>query len=331
MSARWSWDPLTGPARLGEELRRDGIAVIAMGAAAADIQQGPWSFAERLLGQRPWLVERQPIKPIPGGRSFSSGSMTAPFHTDSQCALGVPPSLQVMLCVQPAREGGESLYLDTWPLLARIAREDPALLGLLFERQRRLPFVFGDFIGATVSLRGSHLVFSHTAFPRPGDRVAVQLQPWIDAAPVIAVKACAGDAIVIHNHRLLHGRRAFDDPARAFVRLLVWNREPWPAPEELLARAGVARQRLEARTADAPPALQARLGIEAPAPVAARQRLDVVLELLRGTPAGVLAGREDLSEAELYRWRDAVLRAGLGSLGEVLPRDEQALDRLLAE
>jgi hypothetical protein len=98
--------------------------------------------------------------------------MAAPFHSDSQSFLGVPPHVQVMACLRAAGAGGESLYLDTWALLERIALEHPALCALLFEAPRRFPFVFGDVFGPTVSLRGGSLVFTHTAFPEEGDPVA---------------------------------------------------------------------------------------------------------------------------------------------------------------
>jgi len=44
------------------------------------------------------------------------------------------------------------------------------------------------------------------------------------------------DCVEVVNHRLLHGRRAFDDPGRD-LRLLVWRRDPFPAPEAWRGRA----------------------------------------------------------------------------------------------
>jgi hypothetical protein len=49
----------------------------------------------------------------------------------------------------------------------------------------------------------------------------------------------------------------------------------------------------------------------------AQRRLEVVLELLRATPAGVLSGRERVPESELYRWRDQVLRAALAAVADM--------------
>jgi hypothetical protein len=94
--------------------------------------------------------------------------------------------------------------------------------------------------------------------------------------------------VLIHNHRLLHGRRAFQDESRSFTRLLVWRRAPWPAPSRWLERA-------ESRGPVGPP------------PPEVSRRLGLVLELLRGVPAGVLSAREGVPESELYAWRDAAL------------------------
>jgi gamma-butyrobetaine dioxygenase len=270
--------------------------------------------AERLLGERPVLIERQPIRAVPGGRSFSSGRMAAPFHTDSQTFLGVPPHVQVMACASAAQSGGESLYLDTWPLLARVERDLPELFADLFTSVRRFPFVFGDVVGPTAAARGGSLVFTHTARPRPEDGVAARLEPFVDSEPVVAVRAAAGDLVLIHNHRLLHGRRAFADERRSFTRLLVWRRAAWPAPPRWLDRANAARQVLDERLRGAPAAMREAHGLaEAPSADVQRQ-LAVVLELLRGVPPGVLSAREGVPEPEIYRWRDAVLRGGAAAL-----------------
>jgi hypothetical protein len=228
--------------------------------------------------------------------------MAAPFHTDSQTLLGVPPHVQVMACGASSETGGENLYLDAWALLARVERDDPELGVALFRTVRRFPFVFGDVLGPTVSVRGGSLVFTHTARPLPEDTVAAGLRPFLETEPVIEVRAAPGDLVVIHNHRVLHGRRAFDDARRSFTRLLIWRARPFSAPSAWRARAEV-----EGKEADAGDWSEAAGGDRG-------QRLAVVLELLRGVPPGVISAREGVTEAEIYRWRDAVLRAGVASL-----------------
>jgi gamma-butyrobetaine dioxygenase len=297
--SRWDWSD-GGPHRLEAELAAAGLAWVHAPDLVEAAEREPWTVAERLLGVRPLLLERQPIRAVPGGRSFASGRMAAPFHSDSQTFLGVPPHVQVMACRRAAEAGGEGVYLDTWALLERVENEDLALLEDLFTAPRRQPFVFGDVCGPTVTARGGSLVFTHTARPLPDDSVAARLRPFVDAAPVLEVRAAPGDLVLIQNHRLLHGRRAFEDDGRWFTRLLLWRPGPWPAPERWLARA---------RPADG-------LGSAGSADV--QRRLGVVLELLRGVPPGVLSAREGIPESELYAWRDAALGGAAGSLASAV-------------
>ncbi len=330
---RLAWDAAFGREALDAALSAAGIAWLRAPELAEAAEREPWALCERLLGERPMLLERQPIRAVPGGRSFASGRMAAPLHSDSQTFLGVPPHVQVMACRSAAAAGGEGHYLDTWGLLKRIERERPELLARLFETPRRFPFVFGDVFGPTVSLRGGSLVFTHSPRPPSDDDFARELQPFLDSSPLVVVKAEPGDLVLIHNHRLLHGRSAFLDERRSFTRLLVWRRQPWPAPERWRARAEACAQASAERLRSAPAAVQEAYGVAPPTPAETLRRASVVLELLRGVPAGVLSAREGVAEPELYRWRDAFLKGaatGLAAADAASPDAAPAawLDRL---
>jgi gamma-butyrobetaine dioxygenase len=328
--ARWAWDPAEGPRRLHSELLGSGLAWIRAPHLVEAASRDSWDVATRLLGERPELVERQPIRPVPHGRSFASGAMAAPFHSDSQTFLGVPPHLQVMACRQAAVAGGESLYLDAWPLITTIERGAPELFARLFDTPRRFPFYFGDFFGPTVSLRGGSLVFTHSAFPEEGDGVAAALAPFLESTAAIEVRAEAGDVLVAQNHRLLHGRRAFDG-GREFTRLLIWPREALPSPEAWRRLAERAAAQSKAALQDEPSAVRDRFGLADEPDPPARRRLGVVLDLLRGVPAGVLSAREGVPELELYRWRSAALSAGFTALAaEPDPADDRDVRAALA-
>jgi hypothetical protein len=321
---RADWDSVGGPEQIRAALVEGGLAWVHDPALAAAAEGEPWAVAERLLGERPLLVERQPIRPVPGGRSFSSGRMAAPFHSDSQMFLGVPPHVQVMACHRAAVAGGEGRYLDTWELLARIEREDPGLFRDLFTRPRRIPFVFGDVFGSTVSWRGGSLVFTHGARTLPGDQVGARLRPYLESTPAIEVRAEPGDLVLIHNHRLLHGRAEFEGETRAFTRLLVWRHQPLPAPAPWRDQASAIGRAQADRLREAPAAVRAGYGEAEPLHADTLRRLGIVLELLRGVPAGVLAAREGVPEPELYRWRDAALSGateGLASEAGAPPAD----------
>lgn len=265
---------------LRDQLLADGYAVLP--APARDVGD-PWSFVHELIGVRPEMVERQPIRPIDGGRSFASTTVFTPFHTDSQDFLGAPPALQIMICRRAASDGGATRLVDGARLLARLARENPALHQRLVTEPRHHRFYFGDVLGPTVAVKRGHIVWTHSPLPpAPGDEIGHALACELAREPVITLPVRDGETLVVDNHRMLHGREAFSDPARELVRLLAWLPRPL-----------------------------AQLGAATPTP-----RIAVVLELLTGVPPARLAAREGISEAELYALRSRALAAAARALDE---------------
>jgi hypothetical protein len=285
--------------RLVMEVRRQGFAVVrpdAIELGAETAARAPWEVAERVFGAPVELVERQPIAPVPWGKSFASTSAATPLHSDSQLWRNLPPHAQLMFCAKSAPTGGETLLVDTWSLLEGVERSDPELFHWLFDRPRRMPFLFGDIDGPTVSNRESSLVFTHSPRPLPNDAVAARLEKVLAAITPISLRIDDGELCVVDNHRMLHGRTAFSGDARRFTRLLVWLARPFGAPSRYLERATIVPTR------------------SVPAEVGLRRR--AVLDMLRGVPPGVLAQRLAVPEKLLYLWRDAALAAIDGALGE---------------
>lgn len=272
-----------------------GYATLRAGTPAAELVTtgglDGFTTVERLVAQRPDMVEQQPIRPVPGGRSFASSNVLTPLHTDSQDFRGVAPALQVNVCRRAAERGGETTLLDTWALLRRIARDEPPLFDALFTTVRRIPFYFGEVVGPTVARKGGHLVLTHSPIA-PRDDVGHALAAWIARAEQLEIALGSGDVLVVDNHRMLHGRRAFEDTRRALWRVLAWLPRPLAAPPDDLWR----------RSAATPPA--------EPLP----RRVRVVAEMIGGVAPGVLAAREGIAEAELYRWRNAALEAASAAL-----------------
>lgn len=266
-------------------LAADGHAV-APAPTPADAGE-PWALVERLVGLRPAMVERQAIRPLPGGRSFAASAAFTPFHTDSQDYLGAPPGLQVMICRRAAASGGATRLIDGWALLERIERDDPALFDALLAVPRRHRFYFGDVTRPTVTSDG-RLAWTHAPGP-PDDPVGRALDAFLARAPVIELAVQSGEMLLVDNHRMLHGRTAFTGE-RDFLRLLAWL--PAPLAEHPRYRARVAPA--------APPRGDARLA--------------TVLELVLGAPPARLAAREGITEAELYAWRTAALAAARAAL-----------------
>jgi gamma-butyrobetaine dioxygenase len=311
-------DPATEDALL-RSLAERGFARARVPGLLAKATRDPWAVARMLVREPVVMVESHPISPIPEGRSYASNRAETPLHTDSQSHRGVPPHLQVMLCERAASSGGETTLLDGWALLEQLAVADPELFEALLNHPRRIPFVFGDVIGPTVALRGDALVFTHSPMPAR-DEIGRRLAPWITAAPRIELAIEADEVLLVDNHRMLHGRNAFTDDRRRFVRLLVWAKIPTSAPSWLLDPARAVRARLAHATTHLSPELRERLlGPDSPAP--RTPRLEIVLELLRGASPGMLARRHGVAEPELYRWRDAAIR---GATAAIEPLDSPA-------
>jgi len=256
-----------------ERLAADGYVVLP--DAAPNLAE-PWRYITELLGERPEMVERQPIRPHARGVSYASTAVFTPFHTDSQDYLGAPPGLQVMACHRAAARGGQTRLVDGRALLERIASRDRALHDALLHEPRRQRFYFGDVVGPTVATKRGHLVWTLSPIPHD-DPVGVGLARELASAPVIELAVREGDVLLVDNHRMLHGRSAFEGE-RDFTRLLAWFTR---------------------------------------APSAGDRRLELVLDMLTGGAPPLVARRGGITEAELYALRSRALAAARAALEEL--------------
>lgn len=310
-----SADEVTSGAAVLQRVSSSGAVVVPLDRAwsmAPELlrdlaAQSPFGVATRLLGVEPLLVERQPIRAVPGGRSFASTAALTPLHTDSQMFLGVPAAIQILICICPAPRGGESVFVDGASLVARLEREDPGLAGEIFEVDRAQRFYFGDVAGPTLARRGGHLTWTVA----PGhlgaeDDVGRRLQAAMTRERALVHTLRSGEALVASNHRMLHGRQPFESgegahaQERELVRLLVWLERPLAADARHLARAKELSPPLDPLVSG---------------------RLRAVLAILRGVPPAKVANDAGVSEPVLYGWRDAFVRGGL----PLLLRDGAAL------
>jgi hypothetical protein len=274
-------------------LAEHGWALVPRGAYEPTALLDPWTFVADLLGDRPLMLERQPIRPVPTGRSLASTRVFAPLHTDSQDFLGAPPALQVMACRRAAAAGGATLLVDGWSLLERIAVEAPDLHRVLFTESRTMPFYFGTVVGPTVARKRGAPVLTVSPMPAT-DPIGRRLSAFIERTAPLEIAVGSGDVLLVDNHRMLHGRRAFEGDEREFMRFLAWLENPLSLPGR--------RPRVR------------NIGL---ATTEGERRLRVVLEMTTGLPPAKLAARERISEAELYRWRSIVFAAGLRALEEL--------------
>ena len=261
-SSPWAWASADSSERLWADIRRDGHTLFT-DPHALSRSGDPVAFSQHLFGLRPVRYQRMLVEPSAGGnqRSMPKTMFAGALHND--CAqLGMPPQIQVMVCERQSAMGGDSLVLDLWPVLERIANDDPALLRALFQVSRALPSGHTIRYGLTWTLMRGNLVCQHPTRARSG-HVGLAFQRFIDQARPARFKCQPGDVYVNNNHRCLHGRDAFNDPTRRFIRLLYWFAEPLAAPAHLLALARMGCAQLaESLAAQAEP-VQRLFGVSA--------------------------------------------------------------------
>ena len=310
---------IDGSGQLLQELAARGFAVLRAPDLTARAALERWAVAQELIGRRPARVDAARIAPVAGRSAFVESRGDAALHTD-QGAGRLPAHLQAWFCIRPAEQGGESLILDVWPLLRRIEREDRELFAALFTCVRRLGFSVGPLSAPTVSLERGHLVVAHPPEPLPDDRVGRAFQRWVDAGDCERITLRAGDVLVAHNHRVLHGRSAFSGE-RELIRLSIWLCEPLPAPTGWVEQARAVAARLERLAALAPAGVGVGMARSAGGddPEALR-RLGLVLEELTlvrdSSTLRDFAARTGIGAGEVARWRERVLQAGARALAQ---------------
>ena len=187
-----------------------------------------------------FVQDRALITGVPG-TSGSTGTMNIDLHTEN-ARPPHPPRLIALLCIRPAVLGGQSLLASGPAVRERIARDRPEHLPAL---ERPIPFgrrredwsdgieydeqpVFSP--GAPFTLRYSRywtdlaVEQSELSLP-PETAAAIDAVDELLAGTDIPVEfaLAAGDALIVDNHVVMHGRREFEDDPAARRRLArVW-------------------------------------------------------------------------------------------------------------
>jgi alpha-ketoglutarate-dependent taurine dioxygenase len=155
-----------------------------------------------------------------------------------------PPLYTALVCLQPARSGGDSVLVDGRRIYASLRADWPSALDWL---QREYHFdCDGQGSGATLRRRiieetgGSVRVqylrsYIESGHHRAGEPLAAEALASLDVLDELLAhprlrhvfKLTAGDMLLLNNHIMLHGRTAFvDDPERDRRRRLLrlWGR-----------------------------------------------------------------------------------------------------------
>lgn len=164
-------------------------------------------------------------KPDPNNVAYTALELKA--HTDL-CDLELPPGLQFLHCIVNKATGGESLLVDGFAAAEELKRRDHEAWTLLSETYLPFRFVDKDYdlrwkaptirIGPDGNYRE---IRYHVALTSPLDAPFEQMEAVYaalrkftdilrDPGFEIHFRLEAGDVMVFHNRRILHGRSAFD-------------------------------------------------------------------------------------------------------------------------
>jgi len=199
--------------------------------------------------------ERQP--PAPGVRKYRT-NLRQDFHSDGSDVVG-------LLCLHPAKIGGESKIVSAHAVYNSVLRRAPHLLDVMYQP---MPWDRNDEQSAgeppffelqpITDIDGAPRLFfiawyirdsqRHPAAPRlTSDQLAaLDLVESIANDPEfhIEMRFDPGDIQLLNNTTVLHAREAYvddDDPANRRHLLRLWLRTAMPTTHELL-RGGVPRQ-----------------------------------------------------------------------------------------
>ena len=180
--------------------------------------EGSWPALERLLGEL-YLVTRMSVRCMPGATSYTSTSIDAELHTD-YTGFWIPPDVQVLDCIRAAPSGGLQLLADAFAIATALVADGVDASALCTEPMA------GAFNYPT------NWPLLSNVFGRPMALVAPDTDVGSETLTAYArrqglvreIDLRQGDVLVFDNHRMLHGRTAFDGTTRLLDKYHAWSR-----------------------------------------------------------------------------------------------------------
>lgn len=193
---RTSGAPITAEvvAEIREEIARDGFSV-RRGA----IPIGSFYHLASRLGS---VLRIEDIR-LGNSRRGAHSPHQLGLHTDQHYV-----DVIAWYCVRPAETGGETLLVDTAPLLSRRDARERALLDRVV---MRCPDVDGIAPADEVPLTSSGRVYyaAWNVAPLPDPEVNAAFKRFVsdvESSPRIGIRLEIGECLFIDNRRMLHGR-----------------------------------------------------------------------------------------------------------------------------
>ena len=236
-----------------EAMWRDGAAILTgRDTSEADAV----ALAHDVLGSSVLAVP----DPVPvrekGGKDRARAGLGAdniqPAHTDGYAYGDHYPDVIFLLCEKQSTQGGESLLIDGYALLAELERGD-ALARELHEMLVSVPIDqtepgFRSSISTAIQTTAAgRTMFRRTLDQRPdpradeaeAERQARLISTWHELieglSPLVETcKLAPGEALCVDNYRMLHGRHPFALAERFLWRIWAWTDGSVGLPEGVL-------------------------------------------------------------------------------------------------
>lgn len=241
------------PADVVAALRRHGAAIvtgIGPGGEAARALAGA-VFGERALAvpEAARVTDGGEQDRKPDGLDHTTRSRA---HTDGYAYGDRCPDHFLLACERASGVGGQSILLDGYALLDALAG-DPATAWLaealpLVVIDQTEPGMHPSFSPIVQTAPSGRRMLRRTADQHPAPeavdpaRDAEMIRLWKEAidvatdavAPSDRPKLGPGEAVVVDNYRMFHGREAYDDPGRLMWRVWIWTDEAAGIPDGML-------------------------------------------------------------------------------------------------
>ena len=190
-------------------------------------------------------------------RTIGNSTRPVPPHTD-EAFRHSPPGINILGCVRPADDGGESVLLDGFNLANILRNEDPQAFNMLTEYAQSFHRSHDSAEQGTIDERTRQPMFElddrgevtgvriHTRAAGPLTLQAEQVESYyaahhylcqlmMSADNQVKFLLNSGDTVMFDNHRVLHARTDFTDPER-LLQICNVPRESFHERLRLLAR-----------------------------------------------------------------------------------------------
>ena len=213
-----------------EAIRDVGLAVVqGLPNHSGEVER----FVERVAFVRETVYDRlHEVFVDPKAYNVASTALELKPHTDMP-NYAWPPSMQLLHFMRNEATGGETTAVDGFQVAERLRAERPDAFDLLTRVQAswRMFSEKGDIVGRapmiTLDPDGCiTLVRFSNQLMQPLQIAPELVEPFYEAYRIFArmiedpanqvvMKMASGDLVTTHNHRVLHGRKAFDPSSGA--------------------------------------------------------------------------------------------------------------------